>query len=112
MVDGELVACGRNAQVVAGAFAVVLGFGVALGFASVLGFAELPESLDFSAAGLLAELLESAEPEPEPEPESDPELEPEPESDEDEDEDAAPDPPASAPTRSERAFESLRLSVR
>jgi hypothetical protein len=85
-----------------------LAFGVALGFASELGFAELPESPDLlSAAGLLAELPEFAEPEPEPEPEpdSDPELEDEPESDEDDDED--PDPPAST-----RAFESLRLSVR
>ncbi|HEY5455632.1 MAG TPA: hypothetical protein VIJ96_09185 [Acidothermaceae bacterium] len=86
-----------------------LAFGVALGLASVRGFAEPPESLLLlSAAGLLAELPESAEPEPEPE--SDPELEPEPESDDDEE--ADPDPPASTPTRSERAFESLRLSVR
>lgn len=122
MVDGELLACGRNDQVVAAAFEppplvpeppldpelpepgfAPFAFGVAL------GFAEPPESLDLlSAAGLLAELPESAEPEPEPE--SDPELEPEPESDVDEE--ADPDPPASTPTRSERAFESLRLSVR
>ena len=103
---------------VAGAFGVLdfvpFVLGVALGFAEPpesLGFAEPPESLDLlSAAGLLAELPESAEPEPEPEPESDPELEPEPESDVDEE--ADPDPPASTPTRSERAFESLRLSVR
>jgi hypothetical protein len=130
MVDGELLACGRTAQVVAAAFEppplpdpepelpdpgfAPFAFGVVLGFADppeLLGLAEPPESLDLlSAAGLLAELPESAEPEPEPEPESDPELEPEPESEEDEDED--PDPPASTPTRSERAFESLRLSVR
>jgi len=126
MVDGELLACGRTAQVVAAAFEppplpdpepelpdpgfAPFAFGVVLGFADPpesLGLAEPPESLDLlSAAGLLAELPESAEPEPEPE--SDPELEPEPESEEDED----PDPPASTPTRSERAFESLRLSVR
>jgi len=109
VVDGELLACGRNAQVVAGAFGVLdfvpFAFGVALGFAEPpesLGFAEPPESLDLlSAGGLLAELPESAEPEPE----SDPELEPEPESDVDEE--AEPDPPAST-----RVFESLRLSVR
>jgi hypothetical protein len=115
MVDGELLACGRTAQLVAAAFEPPplldpelpepgfepFAFGVALGFASALGFAELPESLDLpSPAGLLAELTESAEPEPESD-----ELEPEPESDEDEEED--PDPPAST-----RAFESLRLSVR
>jgi hypothetical protein len=69
---------------------------------SVVGFVELVESPDLlSAAGLLVELLESAELEPE----SDPELEPELESDEDEEDD--PDPPAST-----RDFDSLRLSVR
>jgi hypothetical protein len=74
--------------------------------ASVVGFVELVESPDLlSAAGLLVELLESAELEPELEPESDPELEPELESDEDEEDD--PDPPAST-----RDFDSLRLSVR
>ncbi|HEY3926504.1 MAG TPA: hypothetical protein VGL75_18230 [Acidothermaceae bacterium] len=78
----------------------LFAFGVALGFESLLGFAEPPESPDLlSAAGLLAELPESAEPE------SDPELEPEPESD---DADAGnADPPAS-----DRLFESARLSVR
>jgi hypothetical protein len=78
-------------------------FGVVLGFAEPpesVGLAEPLASLDLlSAAGLLAELPESAEPE------SDPELEPELESDEDEEDD--PDPPAST-----RVFESLRLSVR
>lgn len=126
-MDGGLRACGRIAQLVAAAFEppplvdpdpelpepgfAPFALGVVLGFASPLGFAEPPESPDLlSAVGLLAEPPESAEPEPEPEPESDPELEPPPESDEDEDEDPA--PPASTPTRSERAFESLRLSVR
>jgi hypothetical protein len=83
-------------------------FGVVLGFASALGLAELPDSPDLlSAAGLLAELPESAEPESEPElePEPEPESEPEPEPESDGDDD--PDPPAST-----RAFESLRLSVR
>jgi hypothetical protein len=75
-------------------------FVVALGFASALGFAEPPDSPDLlSAAGLLAELPESAEPE------SELEVEPEPEPESDDDEDA--DPPAST-----RAFASLRLSVR
>jgi hypothetical protein len=79
---------------------VPFAFGVALGFASALGFAEPPDSPDLlSAAGLLAELPESAEPE------SEPELEPEPEPESDDG--ADPDPPAST-----RAFESLRLSVR
>jgi hypothetical protein len=82
---------------------VPLAFGVALGLAEPpesLGFAELPESPDLpSAAGLLAEPPESAEPE------SEPTLEPEPEPESDDDGD--PDPPAST-----RVFESLRLSVR
>jgi len=120
LVDGELLACGRTAQVVAAAFEppplldpapelpepgfAPFAFGVALGFASAPGFAEPPESLDLlSTPGLLAELPDSAAPEPEPE--SDPELEPEPESEDDEE--ADPTPPAST-----RAFESLRLSVR
>jgi hypothetical protein len=86
---------------------VPFAFGVALGFAEPpesLGFAELPEPFELSAAGLLADPPESAEPA------SEPELEPEPEPASVDD--ADPDPPASAPTRSERAFESLRLSVR
>jgi hypothetical protein len=80
-----------------------LGFVVAVGFAEPLeslGFAELPESLDLlSAAGLLAELPESADPE------SEPELEPEPESD-----DA--DVGNAEPPASDRLFESALLSVR
>ena len=75
MVDGELLACGRTAQVVAAAFEpppldpdpelpepgfAPFAFGVELGFGSALGFAEPPESLDLlSAAGLL-EAPESA----------------------------------------------------
>jgi hypothetical protein len=96
-----------KAQVVAAVFAGVFppsDFGVTLGFASALGFAEVPDSPDLlSAAGLFAELPESAEPDPDPE--SELELEPEPESDDADDDD--PDPPASA-----RVFDSLRLSVR
>ena len=66
MVDGELLACGRTAQLVAAAFEPPplldpelpepgfepFAFGVALGFASALGFAELPESLDLPSPDL------------------------------------------------------------